>query len=106
LDSGLNGERFDLIYCAGLFDYLSDQTCRSLVDYFYRRLLPGGLVLVANMNDSKPFRNFIEFVLDWHLIYRDTRRMQSFSPDAAVGSAAMIAEDTAVNLFLAVRNQN
>ena len=31
------------------------------------------MVIVANMNDTKPFRNFIEFVLDWQLIYRDSR---------------------------------
>jgi len=96
-------EGFDVIYCAGLFDYLADETCRSLVDLFYRSLTPGGLVMVANMKDEKPFRNFIESVLEWHLIYRDSRKMQSFAPVQAAGQARVEAESVAVNLFLHVR---
>jgi extracellular factor (EF) 3-hydroxypalmitic acid methyl ester biosynthesis protein len=97
-------DSFDVIYCAGLFDYLADETCRSLVDLFYRSLKPGGLVMVANMKDEKPFRNFIESVLEWHLIYRDSRKMQTFAPAAAGERARVEAEPVAVNLFLHVRN--
>jgi len=43
------------------------------------------MVIVANMNDSKPFRNFIEFVLDWQLIYRDSRKMRALAPEAGPG---------------------
>ena len=96
-------ETYDLIYCAGLFDYLSDTTCRALVKLFYHWLAPDGLTVVANMNDSKPFRNFIEFLLDWHLIYRHSRTMWSFCPDGVTDSAVVIAEPTTVNLFLQVR---
>jgi len=48
------GPGFDLIYCGGLFDYLSEPTasrwCISL-----RLAAAGGMVIVANMSDSKPF---------------------------------------------------
>jgi extracellular factor (EF) 3-hydroxypalmitic acid methyl ester biosynthesis protein len=94
---------FDVIYCAGLFDYLADETCRSLVDLFCRSLKPGGLVMVANMKDDKPFRNFIESVLEWHLIYRDARKMRTFAPADAGDRARVEAEPVAVNLFLHVR---
>lgn len=94
---------FDFVYCAGLFDYLSDATCKALVNVFYHMLNPRGLVVVANMNDSKPFRNFIECVLDWHLIYRDSSKMWRFVPDDAVAENAVIAEPTTVNLFLESR---
>jgi len=91
---------FDLIYCGGLFDYLSEPTCRSLVQLFYDWLLPGGKVIVANMNDSKPFRNFIEFVLDWQLIYRDGGKMLALAPGRLRETARVISEPTSVNLFL------
>jgi extracellular factor (EF) 3-hydroxypalmitic acid methyl ester biosynthesis protein len=91
---------YDLIYCGGLFDYLSEPTCRALVNLFYDWLRPGGLVIVANMNDSKPFRNFIEFVLDWQLIYRDSGKMLALAPAHARDNARVIAEATSVNLFL------
>ena len=91
---------YDLIYCGGLFDYLSEPTCQSLVNLFYGWLRPGGTVIVANMNDSKPFRNFIEFVLDWQLIYRDSGKMLALVPERVRDAARMITEPTSVNLFL------
>jgi extracellular factor (EF) 3-hydroxypalmitic acid methyl ester biosynthesis protein len=106
LKRGVNTEKarlregFDVIYCAGLFDYLTDETCRSLVSLFYESIRPGGLVMVANMKDEKPFRNFIESVLDWHLIYRDTLKLESFAPERALEHSRVEAEPVAVNLFL------
>jgi extracellular factor (EF) 3-hydroxypalmitic acid methyl ester biosynthesis protein len=91
---------YDLIYCGGLFDYLSEPTCRSLVNLFYDWLRPGGLAVVANMSDAKPFRNFIEFVLDWQLIYRDSGKMLALAPERARDTARVITEPTSVNLFL------
>jgi len=91
---------YDLIYCSGLFDYLSGPTCRALVNLFYDWLRPGGTVIVANMNDSKPFRNFIEFVLDWQLIYRDSAQMLALAPEPVRDAARVIAEPTSVNMFL------
>jgi extracellular factor (EF) 3-hydroxypalmitic acid methyl ester biosynthesis protein len=95
-------EQYDFIYCAGLFDYLSEATCKSLVQLFARSVTAGGLVVVANMNDSKPFRIFIEWLLDWFLIYRDVARMKRWCPEAHF-SSNIIAEPTTVNLFLHVR---
>jgi extracellular factor (EF) 3-hydroxypalmitic acid methyl ester biosynthesis protein len=99
---GLDGD-FDLIYCAGLFDYLSENTCTEMVKLFHHSLRPGGLVVVANMNDAKPFRNFIEFVLDWQLIYRQPRAVGQFAPEPLRQHASVVAEPAAVNLFLHLR---
>jgi extracellular factor (EF) 3-hydroxypalmitic acid methyl ester biosynthesis protein len=96
-------EKFDLIYCAGLFDYLAPDTCQALIELWYDSLSPGGLLLVANMNDTKPFRNFIEFILDWQLIYRDRREIFSLVPEPCRPATRVIAEPTSVNLFLHIR---
>ena len=96
-------EKFDLIYCAGLFDYLAPQTCRALIDLWYDSLPPGGLMLIANMNDTKPFRHFIECVLDWQLIYRDRHQLLSLVPDRCRAATRVMAEPTSVNLFLHIR---
>src|SRR4030095_10111388 len=45
---------FDLVYCAGLFDYLSDKVCSRLLQYFVSRTNPGGTVLVTNVHSSNP----------------------------------------------------
>jgi len=101
--SYLGGE-FDLIYCGGLFDYLSDKVCKQLVNLFYDCLAPGGLIVVANMADTVPFRKMLEFLLDWHLIYRDAPRLSSFAPDKAqLDNCNVISESVGVNIFLELR---
>ncbi len=100
---GHDAEKFDLIYCTGLFDYLAPDTCRALMELWYDSLSPGGLLLVANMSDTKPFRHFIEFILDWQLIYRNGAEFLSLVPERCRDTARVIAEPTAVNLFLHLR---
>lgn len=96
-------EKFDLIYCAGLFDYLAPDTCRALMELWHDSLSPGGLMLVANMTDTKPFRHFIEFVLDWQLIYRNSAEILSLVPEHCRETTRVIAEPASVNLFLHTR---
>lgn len=96
-------EKFDLIYCAGLFDYLAPDTCRALMELWYDSLSPGGLLSIANMNDTKPFRHFIEFILDWQLIYRNAEEFFALVPSRCREVTRVIAEPTSVNLFLHIR---
>lgn len=96
--------KYDLIYCAGLFDYLSDRTCKQLMDLFYEWLEPGGLVAATNVDDYKPFRNSLEFMLDWHLIYRSTGAARSLLPEAAPEEDRVVVRDpTGVNVFMEAR---
>jgi extracellular factor (EF) 3-hydroxypalmitic acid methyl ester biosynthesis protein len=95
---------FDMVYCAGLFDYVSDRVCRRLTELFYELLAPGGLLLVTNVNDSKPFRESMDFLLEWHLIYRDHDAMRQLIPtNAAACPVDVLADPTGVNLFLEIR---
>jgi extracellular factor (EF) 3-hydroxypalmitic acid methyl ester biosynthesis protein len=97
-------KKFDLIYCAGLFDYLPDRTCKQLMTIFYEQLAPAGLLIGTNVNDIKPFRHMLEFILDWHLIYRDSKRAATLLPDCAPADAGRVTmDDTTVNLFMEVR---
>jgi extracellular factor (EF) 3-hydroxypalmitic acid methyl ester biosynthesis protein len=96
--------KYDLIYCAGLFDYLSDKTCKQLMNIFHGWLAPGGLLAATNVDDSKPFRNMLEFLLDWHLIYRDAKRGLSLLPDRASADWCRVEkDDTEVNVFIETR---
>jgi extracellular factor (EF) 3-hydroxypalmitic acid methyl ester biosynthesis protein len=100
---GHAAEKFDLIYCAGLFDYLAPDTCRALMELWVDSLSPNGLLLIANMTDTKPFRNFIEFILDWQLIYRTSAEIFSLVPERCRAMTRVIADPTSVNLFLHIR---
>ncbi len=95
---------YDLIYCAGLFDYLPDRTCMHLMNVFYGWLAPGGLLVATNVDDCKPFRHMLEFVLDWHLIYRGVKKSAALLPERAAAESARILKDpTEVNVFIEVR---
>jgi len=101
-------EQYDFVYCAGLFDYLPDPTCRRLMDVFYDMLAPEGLLLVTNvsdvMNRARPFRYSMEYMLDWYLTYRDGHALASLAPARAPREQVrVIAEETGVNVFLEVR---
>ncbi|TAL06701.1 MAG: methyltransferase domain-containing protein [Verrucomicrobia bacterium] len=95
---------YDLIYCAGLFDYLSDRTCQHLMNIFHQQLAPGGLLVATNVDDRKPFRHMMEFLLDWHLIYRTPAGGATLVPESASADEVQVFnDDTEVNIFIEVR---
>jgi extracellular factor (EF) 3-hydroxypalmitic acid methyl ester biosynthesis protein len=96
--------KYDYIYCAGLFDYLSDRTCKQMSDIFYDQLSPNGMLVITVVDDYKPFRNMLEFILDWHLIYRDARKVEAVIPDSVPPDARRLIKDTTgVNIFVEMR---
>ena len=102
-----DGERYDYVYCAGLFDYLPDEVCRRLLELFYQWLNPGGLVVATNvsaaMNQRRAFRYSMEYMLDWHLIYRDGADFARLAPPLPPGQVRVIEESLGVNLYLEIR---
>jgi extracellular factor (EF) 3-hydroxypalmitic acid methyl ester biosynthesis protein len=95
---------YDYVYCAGLFDYLSDRICRRLLEIFYDLLAPGGLLVATNVDSSNPSRNWMEHVVDWHLVYRNQEGFLKLAPDKASPSDCKVSADvTGVNIFLEVR---
>jgi extracellular factor (EF) 3-hydroxypalmitic acid methyl ester biosynthesis protein len=105
--SGLLASDYDLVYCAGLFDYLPGPICQKLVSAFYHMLAPGGLVLVTNVDETNPARNWMEYSVDWHLIYRNRARMSELCPLGVPEDNCRIqSEESGVNIFMEVRKPN
>jgi extracellular factor (EF) 3-hydroxypalmitic acid methyl ester biosynthesis protein len=90
--------KLDFVYCAGLFDYLSDKVCARLLQYFVLRSNVGGTVLVTNVHSSNPERNGMEHLLEWHLIYRDEVQLESVLPTNRENTR-LYTDDTGANLF-------
>jgi extracellular factor (EF) 3-hydroxypalmitic acid methyl ester biosynthesis protein len=97
------GPRFDYVYCAGLFDYLSDKVCARLIQYFASRTLPGGSILVTNVHKNNPEKHSMEHLLEWHLIYRDEDDVRRLVPAECVVERAY-TDVTGVNVFVDARN--
>ena len=97
-------QKYDLIYCAGVFDYLSDRICKRLMDIFYAMLEPGGFLVATNIDASNPSRNGMEYLLDWHLIHRSSRQLSTLIPDqATLETVDVRSDETGVNIYIEVR---
>lgn len=92
---------YDLIYCAGLFDYFPDNVCRNLIALYYRWVRPGGLLLLTNVHPNNPERYTMEHLLEWYLIYRDEAHMATLAPRDT--DPEVYADDTGVNVFMTIR---
>src|SRR5581483_9834572 len=98
------GVQYDFVYCAGLFDYLTDRTCKQLLDALYSWTAPGGLLVATNVEPANPMRNGMEHLLDWNLIYRTAHEMRIIKPQSATDdNSAVYSDSTGVNVFLEVR---
>lgn len=99
-----NEPRYDMIYCAGLFDYLNDRICQRLMNYFYSILAPGGLLVATNVDAANPIRNIMEYIFEWHLVYRSQEELGRLVPDQATpDSHRILADPTGSNIFIEVR---
>ena len=92
---------FDVVYCAGLFDYLSDKVCARLLLHFAARLRSGGRLLVTNVHESNPGKFGMEHLLEWHLIYRNEASLSALLPDGA-SDRHIYVDATGVNVFAEV----
>jgi extracellular factor (EF) 3-hydroxypalmitic acid methyl ester biosynthesis protein len=97
------GDGLDLVYCAGLFDYLPDPTCRQFIALAYQSLRSGGRMICTNVAPANPNRGSMELILDWHLNHRDAAGLRRLVPSGPLTNAGQVlAELTGANLFLEV----
>jgi extracellular factor (EF) 3-hydroxypalmitic acid methyl ester biosynthesis protein len=74
------------------------------MDIFYAMLEPGGLLVATNIDASNPSRYGMEYLLDWHLIHRNSTQLTTLIPDrAAPESVAVKFDETGVNIYIEVR---
>lgn len=74
--------RFDLVYSAGLYDYLPDALARRLTQRLLGLLRPQGRLLIANFMPGGCGRGYQELFMDWTLILRDEAQLRQLALDA------------------------
>jgi SAM-dependent methyltransferase len=77
----------DLVYAAGLLDYLDDRTARALVGVLARGLAVGGRLLVANFTRGHHARGYMELVMDWVLVRRDAEDLEALARDLPIDAS-------------------
>jgi SAM-dependent methyltransferase len=93
-------EPFDIIYSAGLTDYLDRRLFLAVVARCYEHLKPGGVLIIGNFDHSNPNRVFMDHILSWKLIYRSANELHQLFAESPFGNCVRIeAEEEGVNLF-------
>jgi hypothetical protein len=70
LKGGAKLGKFDLIYAAGIYDYLDVNVAREVTHCLFDLLNPGGELFIANFLPGGVDLAYMESVMDWWLIYR------------------------------------
>jgi SAM-dependent methyltransferase len=92
---------FDLVYAAGLYDYLPDPLAVRLARCMRRLLAPGGRLLFANFAVGIEDEPFMEIYLDWSLIYRSLADMRAIVEHAAPESESAVDVGAGANVIYA-----
>lgn len=106
-------QEFDLIYSAGLYDYIKTNTLDdskgtvALTKNLFNLLKPGGSLIIGNFNHNNPrdLQFVMEFIYDWELIYRNKYDMFDFARTIAevdIKDIQIIEEPMGINYFLKI----
>jgi len=82
---------FDLIYSAGLFDYLSDRAGRRLISAASRMAATNGRLCIANFAPTPMSIGYMESAMDWKLRYRSESDLLRLVSDAVIDRPYRVA---------------
>lgn len=89
---------FDLVYSAGLFDYLPDAPAIALIKAMFARLKPGGMLSIGNFTRDSHGRGFMAGFMDWCLLYRDEADLRALAEAACPKASLRIFRDQPGNV--------
>ena len=111
----LKRNEFDLIYSAGLYDYIKtfddhQKGTIALTKQLFDSLKPNGRLLIGNISPklSIGVKWAMECLCDWYLIHRTEKEVLDFAksiPQKEIKSINVISEETGVNWFLDIRKK-
>ena len=92
---------FDLIWSAGLFDYLNDKAFVVLLKRFKEWQRKGGEIIIGNYNAAhNPSRDYMEILGDWHLIHRTEEQLLKLARAAGFSEQQMHVNRMPDNMIL------
>ncbi|MDC0980129.1 class I SAM-dependent methyltransferase [Bdellovibrionales bacterium] len=102
ISKGLQDLKFDFIYSAGLFDYLTAPVAQFAASRLYDHLNPGGQLIIGNFSVDNPNQYGMVLTMDWKLIYRTTEEMRAIVGNLQ-GDIEIESEDLGINLFAVLK---
>jgi len=99
----------DLVYAAGLFDYLDAQVAATLTQQMWDMVRPRGMMLIPNFMVGSSDRGYMESFMDWHLIYRTEAAMWELAsgiPKEQIADCQVFEDDLDAINYLLVSKRN
>jgi hypothetical protein len=87
---------FDLIYVAGLYDYLRQNSAAKLTCSLFNMLKPNGRLVIGNFLPTLPDIGYMTAYMGWDLIYRDCDELSTLTrllPAHQVQSVHIVTAD-------------
>jgi hypothetical protein len=96
-------EQFDLVWSAGLFDYLNDRLFVAALRRMFRAAKFGCKVVIGNFSSNNPGRSAMEWG-NWRLNHRSPDHLRSLVAEAKLGHSnlCITSEALGVNLFVEI----
>jgi extracellular factor (EF) 3-hydroxypalmitic acid methyl ester biosynthesis protein len=97
----------DLVYSAGLFDYLPDAAASKLLAVMWDWVRPGGRLVLANFADDSQERGYMEAFMDWWLLYRNEDQMWALGQSLEdVGALVVFRDPSARTIWLELQRRS
>jgi len=109
----LKKEKFDLVYTAGLYDYIKtyqlddSKGTVALTKKLFDLVKTGGSLIIGNFNHNNPadLKFVMAYIYDWQLIHRDKHDMMEFArtiDELDIKDIQVIEEPLGINYFLKI----
>lgn len=74
-------EKYNLVYCFGMFDYFTVQNAKKIVSLMRKMVAEGGKLVIVNAHTDSPSKLWVEYSGDWWLIYKNQEEMMDIIAD-------------------------
>jgi len=95
-------DSYDLIWSAGLFDYLNDDQFVFIIKKMRAFLSKKGKMIIGNFSENNPSQYCMEILGDWYLIHRSPTLLSELGVAAGFEPKAIHVEqeELGINLFV------
>jgi extracellular factor (EF) 3-hydroxypalmitic acid methyl ester biosynthesis protein len=99
-------KKYDIIWSAGVFDYLDDKQFVSLLNKLRLNLVHGGSLIIGNFSTANPTKKYMELFGKWFLYHRSEQELIELAIQSGVEERyiSVVSEPLGVNLFLRINN--
>ena len=89
---------FDLIYSAGLYDYLSNRFAQKLTSQLYKMLKPGGKLMLINIAHDYDEVGYLESFMDWVMVGRGKSETLELASELRTNEPAILNVNNGVEI--------